>query len=67
MVTLSVNRLYGATPGPWDASPSPFSFFGTKKIATDQMNMSHFLKETAEQILYILISSERYDYPAALL
>ena len=51
MVTLSVYSLYGATPGPWEACPNPFSFFLSKILPSDQMNMSHFLKEMAEQIL----------------
>ena len=51
MVTLSVNSLYGATPGPWDAFPNPFNFFLPKILPSDQMNMSHFLKEMPEQIL----------------
>ena len=51
MVTLSVYGPYRATPGPWEASPTPFSFFGQTILTTDQMNMSHFLKEMAEQIL----------------
>ena len=51
MVTLSVYSLYGATPGPWEACPNPFSFFGKTVLQSDKMNRSHFLKETAEQIL----------------
>ena len=51
MVTLSVCSLYGATPGPWEARPNPFSFFGKTVLQSDKMNRSHFLKETAEQIL----------------
>ena len=51
MVTLSVYGPYRATPGPWEASPTPFSFFGQTILPSDQMNMSHFLKEMAEQIL----------------
>ena len=51
MVTLSVNSLYGATQGPWEACPNPFSFFDKTVLRSDKMNMSHFLKETAEQIL----------------
>ena len=51
MVTLSVYGPYRATPGPWEASPTPFSFFGQTILASDQMNMSHFLKEMPEQIL----------------
>ena len=51
LVTLSVYSLYGATPGPWEACPNPFSFFGKTVLQSDKMNRSHFLKETAEQIL----------------
>ena len=51
MVTLSVNSIFGATLGPWDGCPNPFSFFGKTILPSDKMNMSHFLKEMAEQIL----------------
>ena len=51
MVTLSVYGPYRATPGPWEACPNPFSFFDKTVLRSDKMNMSHFLKETAEQIL----------------
>ena len=51
MVTLSVNSIFRATPGPWEACPNPFSFFDKTVLRSDKMNMSHFLKETAEQIL----------------
>ena len=51
MVTLSVNSIFGTTPGPWDGCPNPFSFFGKTILPSDKMNMTHFLKEMAEQIL----------------
>ena len=50
MVTLSVNSIFGATPGPCDGCPNPFLFFGKTILPSDKMNMSHFLKEMAEQI-----------------
>ena len=51
MVTLSVNSIFRATPGPWEACPSPFSFFDKTVLRSDKMDMSHFLKEMPEQIL----------------
>ena len=66
MVTLSVYGPTGATPGPWEASPNPFSFFGQNNPATDKMNMSHFFTEMAEQIL-IRYQVKDIFYPAAIL
>ena len=51
MVTLSVNSIFRATPGPWEACPNPFSFFDKTVLRSDKMDMSHFLKEMPEQIL----------------
>ena len=51
MVTLSVNSIFGATPGPWDGCPNPFYFFSKTILPSDKMNMAHFLKEMAEGIL----------------
>ena len=36
---------------PQGVGPDPFSFIGKTVLRSDKMNMSHFLKEMAEQIL----------------
>ena len=65
MVTLSVNSLYGATPGPRDACPNQFSFIAKKSAIWQNEHVTLFEGNGWTDINEV--SGETYDCPAALL